>query len=510
MVTLCVPISKKKNTKIMELAHFKVLFVVSFLSGVLSDRVVMTNNGPIQGITVSSEPEIEAFLGIPYAEPPVGRLRFMKPVPKTSWLGVYDASKLAPTCIQNASAQYYYMPNIDNMTEDCLYLNMWVPYSGNGTGRKPIIFFIHGGAFNIGSSNMGVYDGTKMVSRGDVIVVTINYRIGVMGFFSAFIEDADGNMGIYDQILALNWVRDNAESFGGDPDHIVLMGESAGAMSVAAHLVSPLTKNLIKRAILQSGAGLQPMNYDENERLYKASQKLATIVGCADKSVTLQTDPRIIVNCLKRLSAKELSAAEGILMKSNPITFVPRTGDTYMPRAIVYDVMEGNFKDTELLIGVNENEGSFFLSAAAPDYFGVYGVNNIQTLSRRLAYQMIRVMYRFTEQKEEGKIADFYINDISNGTSDIYTQAMSNSLGDYLITCGSVFHAQIHSLRNPVYFYVFSHRSSTSLLAEWMGTTHFDELKYIFGNTVFKNFTSDEEELSRRMMDRWLAFAKTG
>ncbi|KFM71865.1 Cholinesterase, partial [Stegodyphus mimosarum] len=492
------------------MTDFKLLFILSFISTAFSDRVVMTNSGPVQGITVSLEPEIEAFLGIPYAEPPVGRMRFMKPVPKRSWLGVYDASKLAPTCIQNASTQYYYMPNIENMTEDCLYLNMWVPYSKNRTNLKPIIFFIHGGAFNLGSSNMRVYDGTRMASRGDVIVVTINYRVGVMGFFSAFTEEVEGNMGAYDQVLALNWVYNNAEAFGGNPHHIVLIGESAGAMSVSGHLVANLTRHLFKRVILQSGAGIQPMSLDEDGRLYKLSQRLATMVGCADKNITLRTDPRLIVSCLRRLPARVLSAAEGILMKIHPITFLPRIGVPDMPKGIVYNLLEGNFKDTEMLIGINKNEGTFFLTAAAPDYFGVYGKDNIKTVSRRMAYQITRFIYKNTEQTDEGKIADFYVNSVKNGTSDAYTQAMSDSLGDYLITCGSVFNAEIHSLRNPVYFYVFSHRSSSSPLAEWMGCTHFDEMEYVFGNPLHGNFTPEEEQLSERLMDRWLTFAKTG
>ncbi|GIY83410.1 acetylcholinesterase-1 [Caerostris darwini] len=197
---------------------------------VVADRVVMTNNGPVQGVTVSSEDamDIEAFLGIPYAEPPIGRLRFLKPIPKTPWMGVFDASTLPPTCIQNVTFHYYYEPNVDNMTEDCLHLNLWVPYSKNSTQLKPIIIFIHGGALNVGSSNMKVYDGTNLAQFGDVIVASMNYRVGVMGFFTAFIDDANGNMGIYDQILAMNWIKDNARSFGGDPNHIVLMGESAG------------------------------------------------------------------------------------------------------------------------------------------------------------------------------------------------------------------------------------------------------------------------------------------
>lgn len=489
-----------------------IVITIFLIKIVYADRVVMTTSGPLQGITVDSEGfELEAFLGIPYAEPPVGRLRFAKPVPKTPWSGVYDASKLPPTCIQNVTFPFYYTPDIEGMTEDCLYLNVWVPNFGAKSKLRPILFFIHGGAFNIGSSNMKLYDGSKLATRGDVVVVTVNYRIGVMGFFSAFVPDADGNMGLYDQTMALNWIKENAASFGGDPDHIVLMGQSAGAMSAAGHIMSPLTKHMIKRVILESGAAMLPMILDENARLYKMSESLAITVGCADKTVTLKTHPRIIVKCLKRLPASELAKAEGAMMASNPVTFTPRTGDAFLPKNTIQMIKEGAFIDTEMLAGVTKDEGTFFITAAAPQYFGIYGVDPVQSFSKRLAYHMTKMMYRMLGETEQSTIAEFYINSIENGTSAKYTQAISESIGDYMITCNTLFHSEFHSIRNnPVYFYKFSHRPSDTPLADWMGTTHFDELEFVFGNPLHGNFTEEERIMSERIMARWLAFIKTG
>lgn len=489
-----------------------IVFSACLLHTVCGDRVIMTTSGPLQGIAVESEgSELDAFLGIPYAEPPIGRLRFAKPVPKIAWLGVFDASRLAPTCIQNVTQQFYYTPDVEHMTEDCLYLNIWVPNFSSKAKLKPILFFIHGGAFNIGASNMKVYDGAKLAARGDVIVVTVNYRVGVMGFFSAFIPDADGNMGLYDQVLALKWIKKNAVSFHGDPEHIVLIGQSAGAMSAAGHIMSPLTKHMVKRVIMQSGAAMLPMILDENAGLFKVSQSIATIVGCADKSNNLKTNPRIIVKCLKRLPAVELARAEGIMMANNPLTFKPRTGDEYLPKNTIQLIREGQFADVEMLAGVTKDEGSFFLTSAVPQYFGVYGVNAVQTISKRLAYQMTRMMYKVIGERSEAEIADFYVNSVENGTSDKYTLAVSESIGDYLITCNTVFHSEFHSVRkNPVYFYKFTHRPSDTPLAEWMGTTHFDEIEFVFGNPLHGNFTEEEEIMSHRIMDRWLAFIKTG
>ncbi|GBN72768.1 Cholinesterase [Araneus ventricosus] len=488
------------------------LLLCNFIGAVVvADRVVMTNNGPVQGITVAKgDLDIEAFLGIPYAEPPVGRLRFLKPVPKTSWMGVFDASKLPPTCVQNVTFNYYFEPNVENMTEDCLYLNLWVPYSKKSSSLKPIIVFIHGGAFNAGSSNMNVYDGTKLSQYGDIIVVSMNYRVGVMGFFTAFIDEANGNAGIYDQVMAIKWVWENARSFGGDPDHIVLMGESAGAMTISGHLISPLVKHMVKRAIMQSGAATLPFLLDDNALLYTVCQKFATLAGCADKKLTIKDDPNLVVQCLKRLPAERLAAVEGLMKSTNPITFYPRVGDEYLPIPTIHDLKEGNFKDVELLIGTNKEEGPFFVTVAAPQYFGTYGVDGATSISRRFSHQLIRIMFGYLGQKKEKEIADFYINTVENGTSEKYTLTIASALGDFLINCPDVFQAEIYSMRNPVYYYLFSRRASASYLAEWMDTTHFDELQFVFGNPVFGNFTPEEEEFSRHVMARWIAFAKTG
>ncbi|XP_055952491.1 acetylcholinesterase-1-like [Argiope bruennichi] len=495
------------------IGHRVVLFVLcNFIATVVvADRVVMTNNGPVQGITVAKgDLDIEAFLGIPYAEPPVGRLRFLKPVPKTSWNGVFDASKIPPTCVQNVTFNYYFEPNVENMTEDCLYLNLWVPYLKKSSKLKPVIVFIHGGAFNVGSSNLKVYDGTKLAQFGDVIVASMNYRLGSLGFFTAFIDEANGNAGILDQVLAIKWIWENAKSFGGDPNHVVLMGESAGAMTISGHLISPMVKHMVKRAIMQSGAATLPFLLDDNAQLYTVAQRFATLAGCADKKLTIKDDPSLVVQCLKRLPAERLAAVEGLMKSTNPITFYPRVGDEFLPIPTIHELKEGNFKDVELLIGNNKEEGPFFVTVAAPQYFGTYGVNGATGISRRFAHQLIRIMFGYLGQKKEKEIADFYINTVENGTSETYTPAIATALGDFLINCADVFQAEIYSMRNPVYFYKFSRRASASYLAEWMDTTHFDELQFVFGNPVFGNFTPEEEEFSRHVMARWIAFVKTG
>ncbi|GFU18181.1 acetylcholinesterase-1 [Nephila pilipes] len=488
------------------------LVLLCFFSGIAvqADKVIETTNGLIQGITVATgDLEVEAFLSIPYAEPPIGDLRFRKPVPKTSWTGVYDASKLPPPCVQNITGILYYEPNIENMTEDCLFLNMWVPYSTKSNKLKPILLFIHGGAYNVGSGNQKVMDGTNLAKLGDIIVANLNYRLGSFGLFSAFIEEADGNMGIYDQILALKWLWNNAKSFGGDPDHIVLMGESAGAMCISNHVISPMSKGMIKRIILQSGSATIPLILDNNAKLYATSHTFATSVGCANKTFTLKDNPRAVVQCLKSLPPEALSAGDGFLKRTNPITFIPRVGDEYLPIPVTHNLKDGNFKDTELLIGVNKQEGAFFVSISAPQYFGTYGNSGVK-VSKGFAHQTTSIMFSYLGQKDPRGIADFYIKSVKNGTSEKYVRAIALALGDGLIQCGAIFHAEFYSPRNPVYFYLLDRRPSSTPLADWMETTHYDELQYVFGNPLFANFTPEEEKFSRRMMMRWIAFIKTG
>ncbi|GFU18184.1 acetylcholinesterase [Nephila pilipes] len=472
----------------------------------------MTNNGPVQGITVaSSEHEVEAFLGIPFAEPPIGDLRFRKPIPKTSWTDVYDASRKPPTCVQNVTERYYWSPNIENMTEDCLYLNLWVPYSGSERRLKPILIYIHGGGFNFGSANQKFFDGKNLAKFGDVIVGNMNYRVGVMGFFSAFIEEADGNMGMYDQLLAMKWISDNAKHFGGDPNHIVLMGESAGAMSVTLHLVSPLSKSIaIKRAILQSGSGVIPIISEESNQVHRYSKALALLLGCENKNFTIKNDPKIVVECLKRLPVEKLSFAEGRIKRMNPACFVPRVGDEFMPHSAAKDLKEGNFRDIELLTGVNKQEGPFFLTIAAPQFFGKYGEHMPSSVSRGSARMITQAFFKTLGQKNDKEILNTYINSIKNGTSDEYTYGISSAMGDFMISCSTLFQAEFHSMKSPAYFYVFSRRPSSTLLAAWMGTTHFEEVQYVFGNPIYEHFTPEEEQLSRRMMSRWVSFVKTG
>jgi para-nitrobenzyl esterase len=230
---------------------------VSAATGGLPGRDVRveTRRGPVRGV---AEGGLAVFRGLPFARPPVGPLRFRPPEPPEPWSDVLDAARFGPSAAQNGALVGPLMSlGITRTGEDCLYLNVWTPAADRG--RRPVLVWIHGGAFVLGSGSQMLYDGGTLARRGDVVVVTINYRLGALGFLRLRDRFGDrlpatGNEGLLDQVAALEWVRDEIAAFGGDPDSVTIFGESAGAMSCATLLGVPRARGLFHRAILQSGA----------------------------------------------------------------------------------------------------------------------------------------------------------------------------------------------------------------------------------------------------------------
>ncbi|CAG2169356.1 unnamed protein product [Oppiella nova] len=274
-------------------------------SNVHNETDVKTTSGVVRGQTIQVlNTNVYQFLGIPYAEPPVGALRFAKPQPIEKPLeGIIDATKFGNGCMQKESG-FTGMSSPSNLSEDCLVLNIWTPNVRNKDqlsetpALKPVMFWIHGGGLSWGSSDM--YGGGPLATY-DVVFVSINYRLAHFGFLYGDREDAPGNQGFYDQLLALKWVRENIHAFGGDRDEITIFGESAGSWSVSAHILSPLSKGLFKRAIMQSGAQLFNKDRDmitKSEAL-KEGKELAKDLGCSDSEDWLQflrnVDPKELV-----------------------------------------------------------------------------------------------------------------------------------------------------------------------------------------------------------------------
>ena len=229
-----------------------------------ADPVAMTTSGALRGVV---EGGAEAFLGVPYAAPPVGEGRWRDPQPVQPWRGERDATRYGPACEQGLAGAWgpYTSEFVAGppVSEDCLTLNLWKPAGRpkGKTGRLPVLVFIHGGAFQGGAGSLPIYNGGKLAPRG-AVVVTINYRVGVLGFLAhpglsgESPHGASGNFGLLDQIAALRWVQANAARFGGDPANVTVSGESAGAASVNNLIVSPLARGLFARAISFSGPSM--------------------------------------------------------------------------------------------------------------------------------------------------------------------------------------------------------------------------------------------------------------
>ncbi|XP_050302572.1 acetylcholinesterase-like [Anthonomus grandis grandis] len=341
--------------------------------------VVETTSGLIRGYekTVLGR-EVHLFTGIPFAKPPVDHLRFRRPVPIDPWHGILNATKLPNSCYQE---RYEYFPGFEgeemwnpntNISEDCLYLNIWVPQRLRirhhdtkhpvERTKVPVLIWIYGGGYMSGTSTLNIYDASIIAATSDVIVASMQYRIGSFGFlylnrfFPKGSEEVPGNMGLWDQALAIRWIKDNAAAFGGDPELITVFGESAGGGSVSILLLSPITKGLVKRGILQSGTVNTPWSYMTAETAESIAKVLIQDCGC---NVTiLETRPYEVLDCMRAADAKTISLQQwnsysGIL----GFPSMPTIEGVFLPKHPLDMVSDGDYEDMEILLGSNQDEG---------------------------------------------------------------------------------------------------------------------------------------------------------
>ena len=263
------------------------LLASTMLAGVFADDRVQIADGIIEGTTAPSG--IRTFKGIPFAEPPVGDLRWRPPQPVKRWPGVKLTQAFGAAPIQNRSLSAM-MDVPPTFSEDCLYLNVWTPAKA-AADRLPVMVWIYGGAFAMGATSAPLYDGTKLAERG-VVVVSIAYRVGPLGFLahpelSREGAGSSGNFGLRDQIAGLRWVRENIAAFGGDPGRVTIFGESAGGISVSMLAASPLSKGLFHRAISQSGGSFAPPRFAQ-----EGGQTVAPLATCRGRRRALFESPR--------------------------------------------------------------------------------------------------------------------------------------------------------------------------------------------------------------------------
>ncbi|XP_039997440.1 acetylcholinesterase [Xiphias gladius] len=500
-----------------------------------ADLIVQTRTGRVRGIRllVPDRSYVTAFLGIPFAEPPVGKRRFRRAEPKRPWTGVYEANAYPNACYQFVDTSFpgfqgseMWNPNRD-MSEDCLYVNVWVP-SSTRPHNLTVMVWIYGGGFYSGSSSLDVYDGRYLAHSETVIVVSMNYRIGAFGFLALHgSSEAPGNVGLLDQRMALQWVQDNIHFFGGNPKQVTIFGESAGGASVGFHLLSPDSRPTFTRAILQSGVPNCPWASVSPAEARRRAMLLGKLVGCNGGNDTE------LVDCLRSKTPQELIDQEWQVLPWSALfrfSFVPVVDGEVLPDTPEAMLNSGNFKDTQILLGVNQDEGSYFLLYGAPGF----SKDNESLISREDFLEGVKLSVPHANDIGLEAVVLQYTDwmDENNGVKN--RDAMDDIVGDHNIICPLAHFARSYAQHNTlkanmggagfgmvnsgvnsqggVYLYLFDHRASNLAWPEWMGVIHGYEIEFVFGLPLEKrlNYTLEEEKLSRRMMRYWANFARTG
>jgi len=503
-----------------------VVTLVVMVGGDQGQLVVETTAGLVRGERKKSDlgKEVDVWSSIPYAEAPVGNRRFLPPIPKRSWTGQKDVRTVANTCVQiegesfgNFSGEKMWLPN-SPLSEDCLYLGIVRPVVRR-MERIPVMVWIYGGSFYSGTYTLDLYDPKVLAGEEEVMVVSIQYRVASLGFLYLGKDSVEGNAGLLDQLLALKWIKNNIIMFGGDPDRITLFSESAGSASVGFHLLSPLSRDLFTRAILQSATALNPWALITKKEAKRRALKLASNLGCPLGLNGLEV-ARDTIKCLQRVPAVSMVNAEWDLADgpiANGVTampFVPIIDGEFLPASPLKLLQEGKFKKTDILLGANRDEGSYFL---------LYFLMHLLTLEDQVTVtkedfdKSTQALNEPVKPVGLAAIKFMYTNwmDPTNSTSNLV--ALDRMVGDYQFTCPVVNFAQYFANtddHHKVYFYHFTHRTTHSPWPKWMGVIHADEIYYVFGDPLKKQswikYTDQERDLARTVMGYWANFAKNG
>ncbi|XP_030060308.1 fatty acyl-CoA hydrolase precursor, medium chain [Microcaecilia unicolor] len=481
----------------------------------ISQPTVTTKSGKLKGKLMKvkgTDRHVNAYFGIPFAKPPIGQLRFSPPQPAEPWNGVRDATSYPPWCVQNVKAftELPYILKNENyphtVSEDCLYLTVYAPAdtSKNARARLPVMVWIHGGGLLVGDAS--TYDGSALVAYENVVVVTIQYRLGFLGFFSTGDEHARGNWAFMDQVAALKWVQENIESFGGDPDSVTIFGNSAGATSVSILVLSPLAKGLFHKAIIESGSALIPdVAVSDPGIIATFVKEAADVSGCKMSSAAL-------VECLRMKTEEEMLnistslktvrfhfVMDGVVLRKSPKELLANKEVNPVP----------------CIFGVNTDEFGWLLSSAM-SFPGLLEGMNREQMDRSLQ-NIVWIMD--STIKFIDLILDEYVGDTENPVQlrDQFLEMM----GDLVIAIPVIKTAKYHRDAGfPVYVFELQHRPSAwaSPRPDYLkGADHTDEIGFVFGGpfldsdvSVLGNATDEEKTLSRTMMKYWANFARQG
>ncbi|MET0986988.1 MAG: carboxylesterase family protein [Steroidobacteraceae bacterium] len=442
--------------------------------------LAVTSSGTLRG---THEGGVHVFRGIPYAEPPVAHLRWRLPQSVQPWTGIRAADEFGPRAPQRIAAAPLAKSG-GRMAEDCLYLNVWTP--AIDAGRRPVLVFIHGGGLLAGSGSTPLTNGAELAARGDAVVITLNYRLGVLG--SLYMpEVVPANLALHDQMLALRWVRREAVRFGGDPENVTLIGQSSGAVCVASLLASPFATGLFDRAVLQSG-GLERLNAPQAS-LALAEHFLSSL-GCA-------------VSAMRDSPLDDVLAAQASVLSTGPLLpprghFHPTIDGTILPQHPLSAARQGLLHAVPLLLGNTAHEWRSFDAALSDDHF-----------TEALLRERIRVLLR--TQVSEDFVLACYRSESQPDPEISSERAIAAALvSDYHFSASTELLARRHAVKGcPVFRYVLNWPSPRPKL----GARHDICLPLLFGTMAAAPSLAGNDAATRTMshlmQDAWLAFARS-
>ncbi|CAN7944867.1 unnamed protein product [Ixodes pacificus] len=472
-----------------------------------ADTIVrQTRLGMVKGIIVEAYGRlVEVYKGIPFAEPPLGNLRFKEPLPRSPWEGTYDTTTRTRVCHQVLRTNFF--NNAENFTEDCLHLGIWTP---SEAANSPVLVWIHGGGFAYGSGFREASDGLVLAATRGLVLVAISYRLGILGFLNANSPHAPGNQGLLDQHLALQWVQDNIRFFGGDPESVTIIGHSAGAMSVHAHILSPMSRGLFKRAVMLSGSH---NNIDFMESVHESTIKgndVAKLLGCSKYDRDLVSHPDEVLECLRSKTADELALAVTEVTAPKPFSFFPTFHDQFLPRVPAVAMDRGFFQDIDVLVGVTSDECAVLVIFPPGSVLFRESMDGIDenTLERALL-EKVSAWTRFDIQV----ITEEYLSKVPAGNKLALAKAYLNSVSDRLFNCPVQFFAEKHAARgNAVYSFIHSHRSKKDGFPSWMGVPHHEMTPYLFSQPwkVKEDFTEEDRTVSDNFVTMIESFVRNG
>ena len=560
---------------ILVASSFLLFFHLSLLATNVNGQEVECKSGKLKGLTVEVDggKKVNQFLSVPYAEPPLGELRFRPPKPKAPWPDVLDATKQPPLCPQidpenfratmeqgakekgvkmteadakkEMEAQMAKLkitggalaigqefkklaeekgPGFMKGTEDCLFMNIYVPADAKPDSKLAVVLYFHGGIFYTGGIGVPSFDGSILAATGNIIVATVAYRLGVYGFLHGATPEMPGNAGLRDQLEAMKWTKENIAGFGGDPDMVTIMGMNSGGWSAGFHLISPLSKPYYKRVIMESGSSLAPLMLFGEAAARARFEKFATNAGCpmgtkGEKDPFAPPVPETYP-CLAKLTREQVDEAQAkVLTSKKDSGFLPsedNTKDICFFCANPFDIVkDGTFDPPgEVLFGTNSNEGGMFLSSGLKDIYPPFegepkpmGLNDLVEEAKKNGagsnagqmQMMLPMFFRGIDKKDPVAVRNRLLELIADGMFVCPDQLLLAALAK----------------KTAAYYYRFDYRPGKSYWNKWLeGALHMDEHQFIWGipyrADAADNYTDKDKKVSMLMMKIWSAFIKTG